>query len=27
MTVTGETRVHPENLRTTFDRLRKALHP
>ena len=27
MTVTGETRVHPENLRTTFDRLRKALRP
>ena len=25
MTVTGETRVHPEDLRTTFDRLRKAL--
>ena len=27
MTVTGETRVHPEDLRTTFDRLRKALRP
>jgi len=27
MTVTGETRVHPEELRTTFDRLRKALNP
>ena len=27
MTVTGETRVHPENLRTTFDRLSKALRP
>ena len=25
MTVTGETRVHPENLRTTFDRLKKAM--
>ena len=25
MTVTGETRIHPEDLRTTFDRLRKAL--
>jgi ATP adenylyltransferase len=25
MTVTGETRVHPEELRTTFDRLKKAL--
>ena len=25
MTVTGETRVHPEDLRTTFDRLKKAL--
>ena len=24
MTVTGETRVHPEDLRTTFDRLKKA---
>jgi ATP adenylyltransferase len=27
MTVTGETRVHPEDLRTTFDRLKKALRP
>jgi ATP adenylyltransferase len=27
MTVTGETRVHPEELRTTFDRLKKALQP
>lgn len=26
MTVTGETRVHPEELRTTYDRLRRALH-
>ncbi len=25
MTVTGETRVHPEELSTTFERLRKAL--
>ena len=25
MTVTGETRIHPEDLRTTFERLRKAL--
>ena len=25
MTVTGETRIHPEDLRTTFDRLKKAL--
>lgn len=25
MTVTGETRVHPEDLRTTFNRLKKAL--
>jgi len=25
MTVTGETRVHPEELRTTYDRLSKAL--
>jgi ATP adenylyltransferase len=27
MTVTGETRVHPEELRTTFDRLKEALQP
>ena len=27
MTVTGETRVHPEDIRTTFDRLKKALRP
>jgi ATP adenylyltransferase len=27
MTVTGETRVHPEELHTTFDRLKKALQP
>ena len=27
MTVTGETRVHPEDLRTTFERLKKALRP
>ncbi|MGB7844744.1 MAG: HIT domain-containing protein [Candidatus Acidiferrum sp.] len=26
MTVTGETRVHPEELRTTYERLKKALH-
>ena len=26
MTVTGETRVHPEDLRMTFERLRKALN-
>jgi ATP adenylyltransferase len=25
MTVTGETRVHPEDLHTTFERMRKAL--
>lgn len=25
MTVTGETRVHPEDLRTTYERVRKAL--
>jgi hypothetical protein len=25
MTVTGETRVHPEDLKTTFERLSKAL--
>jgi len=25
MTVTGETRVHPEDLKTTFDKLRKVL--
>jgi ATP adenylyltransferase len=27
MTVTGETRVHPEELPTTYKRLRKALQP
>ena len=27
MTVSGETRVHPEELKTTYERLRKALHP
>jgi len=27
MTVTGETRVHPEELRTTYERLKKALRP
>ena len=27
MTVTGETRVHPEELRTTYDRIRRALQP
>lgn len=27
MTVTGETRVQPEELRTTFDRLKNALNP
>ena len=26
MTVTGETRVHPEELKTTYDRLKKAFH-
>ena len=26
MTVTGETRVHPEELKTTYERLKKALH-
>jgi ATP adenylyltransferase len=26
MTVTGETRVHPEDLATTYTRLKKALH-
>jgi ATP adenylyltransferase len=26
MTVTGETRVHPEELKTTYAKLRKALH-
>jgi ATP adenylyltransferase len=25
MTVTGETRVHPEDLRITYERMRKAL--
>jgi ATP adenylyltransferase len=27
MTVTGETRVHPEELQTSYQRLKKALHP
>jgi ATP adenylyltransferase len=27
MTVTGETRVHPEELKTTYQRLRAALNP
>lgn len=27
MTVTGETRVHPEELRATYDRIRRAFHP
>jgi len=27
MTVTGETRVHPEELGTTYQKLKKALHP
>jgi ATP adenylyltransferase len=27
MTVTGETRVHPEELKTSYERLRKALAP
>jgi ATP adenylyltransferase len=27
MTVTGETRVHPEELSTTYERLKRALHP
>jgi len=27
MTVTGETRVHPEDLRTTYERLKKAFNP
>lgn len=27
MTVTGETRVQPEELRTTYDRIRRALQP
>lgn len=27
MTVTGETRVHPEELRTSYDRIRRAFHP
>jgi ATP adenylyltransferase len=26
MTVTGETRVHPEELKTTYEKLRKALN-
>jgi len=26
MTVTGETRVHPEELRTTYERIRRGLH-
>jgi ATP adenylyltransferase len=27
MTVTGETRVHPEELRTTYERLKRGLRP
>ena len=27
MTVAGETRVHPEELRSTYDRIRRAFHP
>jgi ATP adenylyltransferase len=27
MTVSGETRVHPEELRTTYDRISRAFHP
>jgi ATP adenylyltransferase len=27
MTVTGETRVHPEELKTTYERLKKTLNP
>jgi len=27
MTVTGETRVHPEELKTTYERLKKAFRP